>query len=266
MSERSSYEQGTPNWVDLQTTDQEGAKSFYGSLFGWEFDDQPLPEGAGAYSMALKGSAGHVAAIAGQSPDMVAQNLPPMWNTYIAVDDVDAVTGKVDAAGGKVLMPPFDVMDAGRMSFVTDPSGAAVGLWQAGDHIGATVVNEHGAVVWNELITDDADSAVRFLHDVVGVGTQDAEMGGNSYTMFTVDDRPVGGTTPPPMPGLPNHWHVYFQVDDVPAAAATATAHGGTVVNGPFDTPIGPMAVLRDPQGALFSVMSPSAEAAEAQP
>jgi uncharacterized protein len=266
MSERSSYDQGTPNWVDLQTTDQEGAKAFYGRLFGWEFDDQPLPEGMGAYSMALKGSTGSVAAIAGQSPDMVAQNLPPMWNTYIAVDDVDVTTARVDAAGGKVLMPPFDVMDAGRMSFVADPSGAAVGLWQAGDHIGATVVNEHGAVVWNELVTDDTESAARFFRDVAGMGTQNAEMGSMPYLMFTVDDRPVGGTTPPPMPGLPNHWHVYFQVDDVPVAAAVATENGGAVVSGPFDTPIGPMAILRDPQGAMFSVMTPNAGAAEAQP
>jgi uncharacterized protein len=260
MSERTSYDQGTPCWVDLQTTDQTAAKAFYGRLFGWDYDDQPMP-GDAIYSMAVKGS-GVVAAIAPQSPDMVAQNIPPMWNTYIAVDDVDASTAKADSSGGKVLMQPFDIEGAGRMSFVADPSGAPVGLWQAGGHIGATVVNEHGAVVWNELITDDTDAAVRFLGTVLGTGTQKQDMGIGEYIMLTVKDQPVGGTTPPQMPGLPNHWHVYFQVDDVPAAVATATELGGKVLNGPVDTPVGPMATLSDPQGGMFTVMSPAGAAA----
>ena len=114
MPQRSSYAEGTPNWVDLQTTDQAAAKSFYGELFGWTFDDQPMPDGP-SYSMALKGE-GLVAAIAPQSPEMSAQGVPPMWNTYIAVDDVDAAAERVTAAGGQLLMAPTDVVDAGRMA------------------------------------------------------------------------------------------------------------------------------------------------------
>ena len=79
-----------------------------------------------------------------------------MWNTYIAVDDVDAAVDKVGSAGGQVLMPAFDIGDAGRMAFVADPTGAAVALWQANQHIGATLVNEPGALIWDELITDNA--------------------------------------------------------------------------------------------------------------
>ena len=153
MPERTSYAQGTPNWVDLQTTDQDAAKAFYAGLFGWTYDDQPMAEGP-VYSMAMLG--GHqVAAIAPQPPEMAAAGAPPMWNTYIAVDSVDDAAAKVEAAGGKVAMAPFDVMDAGRMAFVMDPGGAAVALWQANQHIGATLVNEPGAVTWNELITAD---------------------------------------------------------------------------------------------------------------
>ena len=167
MPERTSYTQGTPNWVDLPTSDQAAAKAFYAGLFGWTYDDQPMgAEGEGqVYSMAVLN--GHqVAAISSQPAEMAAAGAPPMWNTYLAVDSADEATAKVEAAGGKVAMAPFDVMDAGRMSFVMDPSGAPVALWQANRHIGATLVNEPGTVTWNELITTDP-GVVSFYADVL---------------------------------------------------------------------------------------------------
>jgi predicted enzyme related to lactoylglutathione lyase len=251
MPTRTSYAQGTPNWVDLQTSDQDAAKAFYSGLFGWTYDDQPMPQGP-VYSMAMLN--GHpVAAIAPQTPEMVAAGAPPMWNTYLAVDSVDEATAKVEAAGGKVAMAPFDVMDAGRMAFVMDPSGAAVALWQASQHIGATLVNEPGTINWNELIT--TDPAVKFYNEVAGLTTSTMDMGGQTYTLFEVDGQMVGGSMPPQAPGVPNHWHVYFGVDDADAAAAKARELGGSVVVEPFDTPVGRMAVVSDPQGAVFSII-----------
>ena len=248
----TSYAQGTPNWVDLQTSDQDAAKAFYTGLFGWTYDDQPTPQGP-VYSMAMIG--GHpVAAIAPQSPELAAAGAPPMWNTYLAVDSADEAAGKVEAAGGKVGMAPFDVVDAGRMAFVLDPSGAAVALWQANQHIGATLVNEPGAVTWNELITTDP-SAVKFYADVLGMTTSTMDMGGGPYTVFEAGGRMVGGTTAPQMPGVPNHWHVYFEVADADAAAAKAAELGGTVIVPPFDIPVGRIAVIGDPQGAVFSII-----------
>src|SRR6516165_7721700 len=257
MPERTSYTQGTPSWVDLPTTDQAAAKAFYAGLFGWTYDDQPMgAEGEGGegqvYSMAMLG--GHeVAAISTQPPEMAAAGAPPMWNTYLAVDSVDDATAKVEAAGGKVAMAPFDIMDAGRMSFVMDPSGAPVALWQAGQHIGATLVNEPGAISWNELITDNP-AALPFYEQVLGLTTTTTEMGEDKYTMFQVGGKEVGGTMPPQMAGMPNHWHVYFAVADADAAAAKIRELGGSVMAGPFDTPIGKMAVVTDPQGAAFSI------------
>jgi len=179
MPERTSYDQGTPNWVDLPTSDQAAAKTFYAGLFGWTYDDQPMGEGQ-VYSMAMLG--GHqVAAISPQPPEMAAAGAPPMWNTYLAVDSVDDATAKVEAAGGKVAMAPFDIMDAGRMSYVMDPSGAPVALWQAGQHIGATLVNEPGTINWNELITSDPGAA-RFYADVVGLTTETMDMGEGART------------------------------------------------------------------------------------
>ena len=252
MPARTSYTQGTPNWVDLQTTDQGAAKDFYAGLFGWTYDDQPMGEGA-VYSMAMLGS-DPVAAIAPQSPELKAAGAPSMWNTYLAVDSVDDAAAKVEAAGGKVAMAPFDVMDAGRMAFVLDPSGAPVALWQANQHIGATLVNEPGAVTWNELISTDPDAAA-FYRTVAGLTTSTMDMGTGEYTLFEAAGQMVGGTTPPQMPGIPNHWHVYFGVADADATAAKATELGGSVLVPPFDTPVGRLAVLGDPQGAVFSII-----------
>src|SRR3984893_11640261 len=227
MPTRTSYAQGTPNWVDIQTTDQAAAKAFYAGLFGWTYDDQPMPQGP-VYSMATLG--GHlVAAIAPQSPELAAAGAPPMWNTYLAVDSVDDAVTKVEAAGGKVAMSPFDVVDAGRMAFLLDPGGAGVALWEAKDHPGATLVNEPGAMIWNELITTDA-SAPKFYEQVVGLTTTTMNMGAGDYTLFHAQGEMVGGTTPPQQPGLPNHWHVYFAVADADAAAAKATELGGSVL------------------------------------
>lgn len=246
MPKRSEYRQGTPNWVDLQTTDQSAAKKFYTSLFGWGYDDNPVPGGGGVYSMAtLNGEA--VAAIAPMPPG-APEGMPPIWNTYIAVDDVDAVVDKVVPGGGQVMMPAFDIGDAGRMSFITDPTGAAVGLWQANRHIGATLVNETGTLIWNELLTDKPDLALAFYEAVVGLTHSSMEIAaGQNYRVLKAGDAEVGGCMEPPMPGVPNHWHVYFAVDDADATAAKAAAAGGQVIAEPADIPsVGRFAVLSD--------------------
>lgn len=256
MTTRTSYAQGTPCWVDLQTPDQDAARAFYSGLFGWEFVDSPMPDGA-VYAMAQLGGR-NAAAIAPQSPEQSAAGMPPLWNTYLAVDDVDAVTARVADAGGMVAMEPFDIMEAGRMSFVADPAGAFVGLWQARQHIGSQAVNEPGAVTWNELVTADPDKALPFYDEVLGLKAVSVPMGPEyAYTMFQVGDQQVGGSTAPQMEGVPNHWHVWFSVASADETAARITELGGTVVVEPMDMPVGRMAVGRDPQGALFSVLQP---------
>jgi uncharacterized protein len=256
MPKLSQYAQGTPNWVDLQTTDPSAAKHFYASLLGWSFDDSPMPQG-GVYSMAMVNGE-TVAAIAPMPPG-APEGRPPLWNIYIAVDDADGVVGKVGSAGGQVLMAPVDIGEAGRMAFVADPTGPAVGLWQANRHIGATLVGEKGAPIWAELITDRPELALSFYEAVVGLTHSAEEMApGQNYTLLKVDGNNVGGCTEPPMPGVPNHWHIYFAVDDADAAAAKVAEEGGQVMVEPFAIPsVGRSAVLTDPQGAVFSVLKP---------
>ena len=255
MAKRTEYAQGTPNWVDLQTTDQSAAKEFYASLFGWSYDDAPMPGDGGVYSMATLN--GEVVAAIAPMPAGAPEGMAPMWNTYIAVDDVDAAVDKVGPAGGQVLIPAFDIGDAGRMAFVADPTGAPVALWQANQHIGATLVNEPGALMWDELITDNADAALAFYEAVVGLTYSTVEMApGQNYTVLKAGGNDVGGCMAPPMPDVRNHWHVYFAVEDADATAAKAAAKGGQVVVEPFDIPsVGRSAVLTDPQGAMFSVL-----------
>jgi predicted enzyme related to lactoylglutathione lyase len=256
MPKRDSYKQGTPCWTDLQTTDVDGAKAFYGALFGWTFDDMPTPTGA-AYSLALVGPE-TVAAIAPQPPMLAEGNVPAMWNTYIAVDDADKAVAAAHANGGTVLMAADDIPGSGRMAFVADPSGAAVGLWQAGARIGATLVNEPNTLTWNELITADTAAALPFYKAVANIDAVPTQMGGIDYTMLQVDGSDVGGSLAPQMANVPNHWHTWFAVTDANAVAAAARGAGGTLLVDPMAMPIGTMATIRDPQGAVFSILQPA--------
>ena len=254
-----SYAQGTPSWTDLMTTNQEAAKSFYSSVFGWTYLDNPVPDG-GVYSMAqLEGQ--DVTAISAMDEES-AKHRPPTWNTYITVDDVDATTAKVAGAGGMVMMEPFDVMDAGRMSMVADPTGAAVALWQAKNHIGATLANEPGTVIWNECFTDDIETAADFYDTVLGTNHGSMDTGGpEPYIAFNVGERPVGGYFHRDVKAhgeMPNVWIVYFASADIADTVDKINAAGGKVLNGPFDTAVGPMIVAQDPQGAIFQAMQPA--------
>jgi uncharacterized protein len=174
---------------------------------------------------------------------------------------VDDAVAKVEAAGGRVAMAPFDVMDAGRMAFVLDPSGAGVALWQAGNHIGATLVNEAGSLTWNELITTDA-SATTFYEQVVGVTTATMDTGTGKYTLLQAGGEQIAGATSPQLPGVPNHWHVYFAVADADASVARASMFGGSIQAEPLDTPVGRIAVVGDPQGAVFSIIQRASQPA----
>jgi predicted enzyme related to lactoylglutathione lyase len=256
MAERDGYPHGVPGWIDLGTSDVEGARAFYSALFGWESEDLPTDDMNMTYTMfSKKGKA--VAGMGPIPPGM--EGTPPVWSTYVNVDSVDDTVAKAEAAGGSVVMPAMDVMTAGRMAFVADPTGAAFGLWEARDHKGAGLVNEDGTLTWNELMTDDVAAAEAFYTAALGWGVQKDDMpGGFVYTTYKVGDAPVAGmmAKQPGMEQIPNNWGVYFAVDDCDGCAARITELGGTLMQPPFDTPIGKMAVASDPQGAAFMVIT----------
>lgn len=258
MPKIESYTQGTPSYVELMTPDQQAAKAFYGALFGWDVQDVPLDDQGNVYLAAEK-DGDSVAGISGQMPELAGH--PAFWGVYLTVDDVDATAAKVAEAGGKVEAGPFDVMDLGRMASIQDPTGARVNLWQAGATIGTIRANEPGTPIWNELVSPDLDTATKFYADVLGVEWQAQDMPGGSYTTLVSGGRPVGGAMLPPMEGIPPHWNVYFNVASVDETVAQAESLGGQVVAPAFDVPgVGRMAVLSDPQGAMFNLMQNPSE------
>jgi predicted enzyme related to lactoylglutathione lyase len=249
----SRYPDGVFSWVDLGTSDPEAAKSFYGRLFGWAFLDQPTDSGT-VYSMAqIEGH--NVAGLGPLDPDMQAQGIPPFWSSYVKHDDVDAVAARAADAGGNVMFPPFDVMDAGRMTMIQDPTGAIFGVWQPGAHIGAELVNIPNALVWNELMTHDVEGAKKFYGAVFGWTYETGETG---YVAISQDERVQAGMMriEESMGEMPPNWGQYILVEDVEATVAKAGELGGNVMVPP--TPAGEMgtfAVLQDPQGAVFSII-----------
>ena len=249
--EMTSYEPGTPSWVDLGTSDLEGAIAFYSGLFGWQVEIGD-PE-MGRYSMAtLRGKT--VAGLADQQAPG-----PVFWTTYVSVDDLDDVLARVTKAGGTIVVPAMQIMDAGRMAVTEHPSGAFLSYWEPGQHIGAELVNEPGTLCWNELTTRDPDGAVTYFREVLGWEAKALEGSDESYYEWLRGGTSVGGMMP--MVGdmwpadLPNHWMVYFAVDDTDATAARCAELGGVVSVPPTDIPVGRFAVLNDPQGAAFSVI-----------
>jgi predicted enzyme related to lactoylglutathione lyase len=252
--EIESYEHGVPSWVDLGTPDPAKARAFYSALFGWTVQEGP-PE-AGGYAIAEIGGK----PVAGIGPQ---QNPgPPVWSTYVNVDDADAVVGKVAGAGGMVLLPPMDVMDVGRMAFLADPTGAAIGVWQPKLHKGAGLVNEPGTLTWNELVTTDTAAAKAFYAKVFGWGEVTHGEGAGAYTEFQVAGRSIAGMMEKPaeMPAeVPPYWGVYFAVSDTDASAEKVGELGGTVMMPPRDIEPGRFAMAVDPTGAMFSIIATKA-------
>lgn len=255
MSERTSYEPGTPSWVDLATPDPAAAKEFYGALFGWQAQDAGPPEETGGYAMfTLRGKN-----VAGVSP-LMSEDQPAVWSTYVATDDADAVVARAKDAGGLPIVEPMDVMDAGRMAFVMHPAAGAIGVWQAGRHTGAELVNEPGTFTWSQLHTRDQDGAARFLGDVFGWTRQ--EFGG--MPMFNIGERGIATAMdmPPGTPDqVPPYWMAIFASADTDGTVAKAAERGGQVLVEPFDIEnVGRFAVLADPQGVAFGVITASPE------
>ncbi|GAA3380194.1 VOC family protein [Streptomyces racemochromogenes] len=255
------YKPGTPCWIDLMVPDQQAAIDFYSDLFGWQGEVGP-PETGGYAVCTLKGKpvAGIMKAM---NPDgTVPDPLPPtVWTTYLSTDSIDATVKSVTDAGGTVMMGPMDVMDLGRMAVIADPAGAVVGLWQPGTFDGAGIVNEHGALIWNELTTPDLAKASAFYSSILPVTTTESEMeGAEGYVEFKVNDRAVGGMMDMSKmpPGVPPHWQPYFHVDSVDDVQAAAVRAGATVLAPAFDMVAGRMAVLADPQGGAFSIITAS--------
>jgi predicted enzyme related to lactoylglutathione lyase len=192
-------------------------------------------------------------------PEERQAGAPPHWNSYVTVPDADESVKKAEALGAKVFAPPFDVMDAGRMAVLQDPTGAVFQVWQPKNHIGAKIVEEPGALCWTELNTRDPKAAESFYTGLFGWTAKHSEpQPGMEYTEFSVQGKPSIGMMPmnEHMPEhVPSYWMPYFQVDDADASVAKVKELGGKVMVPPTDIPnTGRFAIVNDPQGAMFAV------------
>ncbi len=257
MSEVSSYNPGTFCWVDLATADAAGSKHFYSQLLGWTYIDNPIEGTDMVYSMMQKDDK-NVCGLYQMDDGMLEQGIPPHWTSYISVESADAGAEKVAAAGGTVLMEPADVFEAGRMAMAQDATGAAFGLWQPKEHIGAQVINEPGALGWNELYTNDTGAAAGFYANVFGWTSATSSMGPESgdYTEFKTGDNPVGGMMQirPEWGEAPPNWSVYFQVEDCAASLEKAQSLGAEVVVPVTEVDTVRFAFLKDPQGIYLGL------------
>jgi hypothetical protein len=245
------WPEGTPCWADLGAPDIAKAREFYSDVFSWTV--QPGAPETGGYSAAELNGRG----VAGVGPKMGSPEAPTMWLTYLATSDANATAAKITGAGGQVVTAPMDIMDIGRMAVAVDPAGAVFGVWEARAFPGAQIVNEPGAMCWNEQVSWDFEGSRAFYAAVFGYEYGDTSVG-SSYATFKVDGRDVGG-----IGGLhagvpadtPAAWRLYFGAADTDALVTRVQANGGSVIREPIDHPYGRMSTVADDQGALFSLL-----------
>ena len=257
MPNLEGFQPGEFCWFELATTDQEAAKKFYMSLFGWTVMDSPMGP-TDYYSMfQIEGRA--VAAGYTMRQEERAQGVPPHWMLYVCVASADEIARRAPELGGKVFAPAFDVAEFGRMTVVADPTHAIFSVWQPKTHRGTQIAGVNGTVCWADLNTPDPDRAIPFYSALFGWKMAAGEQDPSGYLHIKSGETFIGGIPPAKNlnPQAPPHWMIYFLVSDCDAAAERVKELGGTPLMGPLDIPnTGRMAIFKEPQGAVFAVFA----------
>ncbi|WP_045115538.1 VOC family protein [Plesiocystis pacifica] len=258
MTEMNGYDDGVFCWTDLVAHDFEAAKAWYSKIFGWTAVDQDTKGGPPYVIWTQDGRP--VAGLGQMSEEMKASGAPTMWTDYVAVSDVEATAAKAAELGGKVIFPPFQVLDSGSMAAFMDPHGAMFAVWKAGTHFGAGTVNVPNSMSWNELATTDVPGARKFYGELFGWTYSEQDMGQFVYTSIAAGRRSNGGIVPmvgEQWQGIPPHWMTYFSVADVDATAKAIEEAGGKICVPAIDIPqVGRFAVVNDAQGATFTIIT----------
>ena len=252
-------------WYELITPDPDGAKLFYDAVVGWDIGP-PSPDEMHYREIKRSdgGFAGGVLPLTGEMRDHGAR---PVWLGYIAVDDVDATVESIEAAGGRALMPAFDIPNVGRIAMVADPQGAPFYVMKPippagseGKDSDAFSTDRPQHVRWNELSTTDPDAAIDFYASRFGWTQEgDMDMGEMGKYRFIQHRGTMIGAVMPKMPDMPvSLWSYYIGVDDIDRAASAVTGGGGKIFHGPMEIPGGEFSLNgMDPQGAAFGLVGP---------
>ncbi len=238
----------------MGTTDQNAAKQFYGSLFGWTAADFPM--GPNEFYTMFNIDGCNTGAAYTLNAQMLSQGVPPNWLAYIAVKNADESVTKASQAGGKVAAGPFDVMEFGRMAVLQDPAGAHFAVWQPKLHQGTTITGVPGTLCWADLMTPDQAGAAKFYQAVFG-WQLDPGKDGSGYLHIKNGDQYIGGVPPAEArnPNAPPHWLLYFLVEDCDTSTAKAKQAGANVYMQPMSMEgVGRWSVVADPQGAVFAL------------
>jgi len=258
MANIDTYAPGTFCWFELGTTDQNAAKGFYESLFGWQANDMPMGPGNFYTMFVLEGR--NPGAAYTLMPEMLAHGVPPHWGIYIAVANVDEAAANAKEAGGAVLKEPFDVFDVGRMAVVKDPTGAVFHMWQEKRPHSQGISGVPGTFCWADLNTQDVPKASAFYTTVFGWQIAPGEHDNSGYLHIKNGESFIGGVPPTRVlpPNVPPHWMLYFYVTDVAESTKKVQELGGKVHMGPMTLEkVGNMSVVTDPQGASFALFTP---------
>jgi len=257
MTHINKHPAGSFCWIELATTDQKAAKDFYSSLFGWSPEDSPI--GPSEFYTIFKLEGRDAAAGYTLREDQRAHGVPPNWMIYITVDSADQAATKAKQLGATMVMPPFDVMDLGRMAVIQDPTGAHFCVWQAAKNTGIGIAGVSGSLCWADLSTPDPKRAGDFYSALFGWQIMADEKDKSGYLHIKNGEHFIGGIPPAAHrpPGIPPHWLAYFWVDDVDASAAKAKQMGANLSVAPMTIEnVGRMAVIADPQGAVFAIFN----------
>ncbi len=258
------YAEGMPCWVDVTLADVEAGKRFYGALFGWTFEDPGVDDRGRAVWAGFVNALSDGKKAAALAPKRDGR-MPTAWGVYFATDDAVALARRIRDAGGQMVTDPLPVPPLGTMAVAADPGGAVFGLWQAGSHAGFEKRDMPGSFCWAEVYTRDKERTDPFYETVFGFQGYDLDEAGEDFRTWSPagadpgPDTAIGGrsvisdTFPAEMP---DHFMIYFVVDDCDEAASRAVGLGGRIQAPPFDTPYGRIAVLTDDQGAVFAVLA----------
>jgi uncharacterized protein len=246
-------------WVELATTDQRIAKSFYEKLFEWEASDVPM--GPEDYYTIFKLGGRDVGAAYTLRTEQRSAGVQPHWMLYVAVENADAAARRASELGGKLCMQAFDVFDLGRMAVIQDPTGAMISVWQGKRHTGTGIAGEKGTLCWADLSTPDpaAAAAAAFYSQLFGWKLEKGEHDPSGYLHVKNGDQFIGGIPPQHHNSkTPPHWLVYFEVGNCDASTSTAEQLGARLYLEPMTMEnIGRWSVLADPQGAVFAAFQP---------
>jgi uncharacterized protein len=243
-------------WYELMTTDLKAATAFYAKVVGWDMRDASMP--GMSYTLLIVGET-PVGGLMQLPEDARRMGAQPRWLGYVAVDDVDAATRRLQQLGGAVHAPPADIPDIGRFSVVADPQTATLALakWLHPSQSQADDLDRPGRIGWHELLAADGEKAFPFYGELFGWRKAAAETEPEStYQPFAAGGQTIGGMFSKPAIVLMPFWLYYFNVGDIGVAIERVGMLGGEILEGPVNVPGGSrVARCADPQGAMFALI-----------